>query len=295
MDALCVPQSASGCASLEGLWNVGVYEGFPMRGNGSPPIKNKLQKEDMAAMLAFYMQNPGDVAGCARACGLDPRTTRRGWFGPPWSHIGYRTYAPKEPMRDIVERERTKAEKERTRLETTMKAELRERADRARTATEEAERIDENTLRLARNNVMVGLGHLARLNEGIAKLAERVGAQLARGVDAKGDPVDISPLVTLRIIGGYTKAVHSMVSAVDVLVGVTRVRSNMIGPAQAIIDVAGATLEDAERELMLAQEAVSNARKMGLAARPDFDKPGQPVTWEVPEECMPPAEFMVKH
>lgn len=123
--------------------------------------------------------------------------------------------------------------------------------------------MDENILRLAKADVIGSLGSLARLNEGMNQLAERLGKQLREGKDKTGKELDIDPIEAMRILRGFTGAVKSMTEAAQVLVSIDRVKQNL--PTSIIgVDVSNVTLEDAIDEIRRAEETIVRAQNIGL-------------------------------
>ena len=222
-----------------------------------------ITKDVYDKLIAFYREHPGQTEKAANACGCSYNAAKRMWDGPakplaPWAVPAQTLFA-----QEAADVQRVAAEDA---------ARARAAADEAeerRLAKErEAKQWDENIMRLARNDVMRGLGSAAKLVDGMDKLAERVGEQLRRGVDSKGQPLDVSPLESLQILQRFSQSVRSLADAASSLVAIERVRAGL--PSQVIghVDLTEITVEDAERELRILSDSVQRAKRLGLRVLP---------------------------
>jgi hypothetical protein len=242
-----------------------------------PPLYRPITKEAWDKLLAYYMVDPGNKKGASIAAGVDWRTARRawetgwnrrdkGWDPRPMQDI----VAESQEIRDEVKRkadaERVKEEwNERIRAEEA-KQEVAKKQVEARQIEEETSRLSIAALRLARSDIVSGLGALAQLTSGITKLAERVNETLKTGKDANGKPFIVSVPDTLTIIQKYASAVGQLVNDVNTVTGIDRVKANL--PTSIVgIDVSGVTLADAENQIALAQDILIRAKQLGLASR----------------------------
>lgn len=222
-----------------------------------------ITKDVYDKLIAFYREHPGQTDKAAKACGCSYNAAKRMWDGPPKLLAPWAVPAQTLFAQEAAAVQRLAAEDAaRARADADAKEEARLGRER------EAKQWDENIMRLARNDVMRGLGNAAKLVDGMDKLAERVGDQLKRGVDNKGNPLEIAPLAALQILQRYSQSVRSLADAASSLVAIERVRAGL--PSQVIghVDLTEITVEDAERELRILQDSVARAKRLGLRVLP---------------------------
>jgi hypothetical protein len=230
--------------------------------------KRAMTPEIYAAALAAFREQPGQYNHAARMAGIDQRTASRLWNGPPYTQWPWA-----KPIAGVLADENRAELEERTAAE----AQLREEADaeqrRLGEVAREAAKLDEGILRTARSTVLRGLAALSRVAVGADKLAERIGEELARGTDAKGNPLNISPRDGLRIIKDFSAATKGLLSAFADLKDIDRLNN---GQPTAILGVSveHVTLEQLEREFSIAEVARNEARRRaGAAALPRSSAP----------------------
>ncbi len=240
------------------------------------PMPN-LPRHHYDEAVRYYREHPGDVMGCAKACGVDWRTASRWWKGPqrkgtPWA----------VPIRDALALERQRAEDAKSEREAALRAELIEQQAKRKAAEDDAEKLNEGVLKLARSDVLSALGGLARLSQGINELATRVNKMLAEGVDAQGNPLNIAPEAALRILQRYASATKGLVEASSVLLGIDQLRQGL--PTSIVgIDVANVSLEEAVAHHALAGAMIEDAKRLGIL--PSHVDVGRPA----PRAYAPPA------
>lgn len=163
----------------------------------------------------------------------------------------------------LVEEERSR-EARKAEEQALLLAKIEEEKKRAEQVAAEAKQWDETILRLCRNDVMKGLGFLAKTTQGIDKLCERLCEQLIRGTDSQGKPFDLPAGQVLQLIQRYSTSVKALSDAASALVAIERVKANL-PTAIVALDVATITVEDAMREVEIAQHAVDRAKRLGLS------------------------------
>lgn len=231
-----------------------------------------MDPETYAKMLEGFRKFPaeGNYQKVAALAGVKWRTAKRYYLGE-----GAKGCAPFRPIRDVLAQEETEREAKRIEHEASLAAErerLSKESENARRLVEEAEQIDAASLRTLRKGTLAGLVSCAALTDGITLLAKRVGTQLAAGVDAKGKPLDIDVNQTIRVMRDYSLTVGRLAQVVDVISSMERLKKNLPTAIMGI-DIAHVTLEDAEREVAFAQEALGRARDLGLVVSKDDAPP----------------------
>lgn len=230
--------------------------------------------EIYAAAMAFFRRNPGNHTGAAQHLGLDRRTALRLWEGPayvnwPWAR----------PISVALREEQEKANAQALAAEEEAHRAMLAEQEKARRIAREAADIDDNILRLSRNNMLHALASAAKVASGMSKLAERVGDQLVRGTDSKGNVLpDMSPREFMRVLKDFAGSQKVLIEAAQVLQEIERLKGGL--PTQIVgLELADMTDADIDRELSLAQYAVIEARRVrgepvlvegqGVAASPD--------------------------
>lgn len=221
----------------------------------------KLSRSQYEDAVVYYRERPGDVMGCARAVGVDWRTAKRWWAGP--QSTSSHAVPGCTPIQEVLALEKRRAEDARTERELALRAEVVEQQAKKKVAEDEAEKLNDGVLRLARSDVLSALGGLARMSNGINKLAERVNTILETGTDRLGNAIDISPAEALRILQRYATATRGLVEAANILVGIDQTRAGL--PTSIVgIDVANVSLEEAIEQHRLAGEMIDAAKKLGM-------------------------------
>lgn len=218
-------------------------------------------QEKYDKMLESFRVYPDNLKRAADRAGVKWETARRFLNGSkqPLPN-GWR------PIREVLAEESAAKERTRAAQAAAQEAErnrLAKEAEEARRLEEEAKLVDQASLRTLRKTTLGGLAALAAMNEGITLLAQRVGALLKSGVDAKGNPLDIPPAAALRVLRDYSLTVGRLGAVVDVIASMERVKAGLPTAIMGI-DVAHVTLEDAEREVEFAKGALERARELGL-------------------------------
>lgn len=232
-------------------------------------VERVMTKELWEKLESYFRGAPGDHLGAAKVLGIDYRTAKRAWQGPPWKQ----SHWTQTPLREKFAAE----EAERRRIQAEAEAANRnhqlEELERAKKLAAEAQQVDEAITRLARNDVMGGLRALAQVREGIEILCKRIGEELARGVDAQGKPIPVDPIRALKLVAGFSHSTKQLVDAAATLANLERVKQNL--PTAILgLEVTNMSLEDVEREVELAQVALGQAKQMGLVALPGGRKAG---------------------
>ncbi len=203
----------------------------------------------------------GNYKKVASLAGVDWRTAKRFYTGE-----GTKPIDPWRPIRLVIADEEAARAEKRAKQEASLAEErerLAEEAEKARKLEEEAGMIDQAALRTLRKDTLAGLVACSALTDGITLLAKRIGQQLAAGVDAKGVPLDLDVGKTIRVMRDYSLTVGRLAQVVDVIASMERVKQGLPTAIMGI-DIAHVTLEDAEREVAFAQEALGRARDLGL-------------------------------
>jgi hypothetical protein len=226
----------------------------------------------------YFRTHPGDHQGAARATGIDWRFARRAYRGPPWKVW---PWAP--PIQAVLAEEEQRAARAKHDLEIQRRAALADTAQRQRELEAEANQVEENILRVARNDVLGGLVTFAKLVNGIGKLAERVNTALERGAVAQRDPatgaivevpLNLDVLDALKVMGRFSLSARALIGAADTVLTMQRLRGGL--PTSIVgVELANVSLEDAEREVELAKHALERAKELGLVVhkggRPEQD------------------------
>jgi hypothetical protein len=216
-----------------------------------------LTPELYEAILAYYRRAPGGITGCSRACGIGYDMAKRAWAGPPWKNWPWA-----KPAKEYLEAEAAAKAAKETDAEAHRRAALTSEYERAKKLETEAKTVEENVLRVVRNNVLAGAVGMAKIVGGMTKLAERVNAQLERGTDAKGQPLDIDVAQALQLMGRFATSTRHLVDSANTLVALGRLRQGL--PTSILGVEASVSLEEAEAEIEAASVAIAKARAMGL-------------------------------
>jgi len=223
--------------------------------------KKPFTKEQYDQMVTHFRAHPGDIHGAARVVGCDWRTAARAWRGPP------RRNAPEDvrrPIQEVFAAEEAARLQAQAEIDAQARAKIVEEAEQAKAHAIQAKQWDENILRLARNDVMKGLGTLANMTTGLDALAKRVNEQLVRGTDSKGNPIDVPLGETLRVLVRFSQATRALTEAANALVAIERIKANMPTAIIALEHQGPISLEDAAREVELVGTALQRARHLGL-------------------------------
>jgi hypothetical protein len=220
-----------------------------------------LDRETYDKLLESFRNYPGEIDRAAKFSGVDWRTAKRAWAGPPRKKLAWFRV-----IKDVLADEKAEAERLRAQQDAALTAErerIAKEAEDARRLEEEARMVDEASLRTLRKDALAGLVACAALTDGIGKLAKRIGDQLSTGVDKNGKPLDIEVGSTLKILRDYSLTVGRLGHIVDTIASMQRVKEGLPTAVMGI-NVAHITLEDAEREVEFAKGALERARELGL-------------------------------
>lgn len=224
--------------------------------------KKPFTKEQYDLMVTHYRAHPGDINGAARLVGCDWRTAARAWRGPA------RKNAPdgaNRPIAELFQEEEDARLKAQAEIDAAARTRIVEEVEEARKMAIQAKQWDENILRLARNDVMKGLGTLANMTSGLDVLAKRVNEQLVRGTDSQGQPLEMPSLgETLRVLVRFSQATRALTEAANALVAIERIKANLPTAIIALEQHGPISIEDAEREVELAGTALGRAKALGL-------------------------------
>lgn len=214
-------------------------------------------------LVEGFTKFPGNYAKAAIWAGVEVRTAKRYFHGTGKTGARWPWF---KPIEEVIREKEEAARIEAQRREEVLSAErdrLAEEAKKARALEEEAKSIDDMALRALRKDTLAGLVACATLTDGIQKLAIRIGNQLATGVDAQGNALNIDVSKALRTMRDYSLTVGRLGQIVEVIASMERVKNNL--PTAIVgIDVSHVTLEDAEREVAFAEKALKRARELGL-------------------------------
>jgi hypothetical protein len=214
-----------------------------------------IDQEKYDAMVGAYRQAPANVRGCARAASVDRRTARKAWH-EGWPERGLR------PIREVLNEEQQAA---RARLAKLREAELATLAeqqagnaqiDRARaeddavtSRTEEARMV-----RASRHNAMGLMASVQRLLRGATKLAERVEEEIAT--------VELKPGAAAALFREIASTTRQANEAARLAQSMER---SLLGQPEKWIGLAtDMTPEEAMHEVVMAQKALSRAKRRGL-------------------------------
>ncbi len=223
---------------------------------------NGINQQTYDLMKESFKRAPDNIAHAAKSAGVKWATAKRFYLG-----TGTRPFLPTQPpikallaeehaqrvAQDLANVAALVADRER----------LAKEAEKARALEEEAATVDQAALRTLRKTTLGGLVALAGMTNGINKLAIRVGEQLANGVDSLGKPSHIDPATTIKILRDYSMTVGRLAQVVDVITSMKRVEQGLPTAIMGI-DVSHITLEDAEREVEFAKNAITRAKELGL-------------------------------
>lgn len=220
-------------------------------------------RETHVKLLDFFRQHPGKIEAAARFVGCSSLFARRCWHGP------IRRYKPILPIiKDLLRDEAAAQTESKFESDALARAEVEAEFARKRRLQEEANRAEENVLRLARSNVLQGMGSLARMAKGVDGMATRVGALMERGVDAKGNAVEVPPLEALRIIQRFSSSLAQFTTVAESLIAIERLRAGLPTDTLGVTVEHNVTIGDAEQMLADASNAIQRAKKNGLIALP---------------------------
>jgi len=217
--------------------------------------------------INYYRAHPGDFTGAHKHLKVTYTFAKRVYLGPP-----YTIWPWAEPIKQVLSREAEDSLTAKHDAEVERRSELAALAAKQRANEQEANTIEENILRVARNDVLGGLVGFAKIVSGIGKLAERVNHMLEAGIVYRKDPktgltiempLELDPAEAIKVMGRFSLSARALVSAADTVLTMQRLRGGL--PTSIIgVELASATIEDAEKEVALAQHALSRARELGL-------------------------------
>lgn len=227
-----------------------------------------LTRELYEKMINYYRTRPGDVRGCAEFSGVHEKTARRAWRGPGWTlYAGdWRPALEVFAAEEAAKREEARVAEERERLS------YAKEAERARRVEEESVQFEEQSLKVARVNVVVASAALSKLARGITELAARTSKLLEAGRDSDGRPLNLDVAESLRVIQRFATATRGMTEAIETLIQVGKlVRGQPMSITGHLI--ADLTPEQVAEEVRRATLALGRAKAMGLRLREPGDEP----------------------
>lgn len=229
-----------------------------------------LTKADYENAIDYFREHPGDAAGCARHMGWHYRTARKMWKQDsklwPWMKSIERVLSEEAELEMTAEEEREAEER----------AVAKEEADKARRIEEQAKAFEDKALEVARVDILHGLVAVNQLTKGITKLAKQVNEELERGMGPDGKPLKADVHKCLNIIRSYTTSTKGLIQATESLVNLGRVQRDL--PTTIIgLEARSVTVEDARKDVELAQRALRRAEALGLTSGAVLDTEGESV------------------
>ena len=217
-----------------------------------------ITKEMYGKAIAYFREHPGDSSGCAKHVGIHYRTARKMWKGPrsltwPWM----------EPVEELLARENSlalTAEEEAAELE---RLEAAREAQKARAAEQQALAFEEQSLAIARLDIIHGLAAINKLTRGVTKLAAQVGELLEEGKGPDGKPIAYDVGKVLGVLRTYTTSVRGLTAATETLVNLGRIQRNL--PTAIVgLDVQAMDVREVGRNVEMANRALARARALGI-------------------------------
>lgn len=224
--------------------------------------RRALTRDIYETLLAAFREAPGAFAASARRAGVDPRTAKRLWKGPPLLD-----YPWARPIRLVLEEERLEAlararDEERRAIE----ASIAER-EKGRAAAIEVRAQEEQVSKLARGNVIAALGMAAELVPAMRALSRVI--QDAAKPGPNGEPPAIRPGDAMHLLSRHSTMLTKAVNAAQQVLDLGRLDR---GEPTAIVGVAGGfpdgralSYEEALLELEESERLLGDARRRGLA------------------------------
>jgi hypothetical protein len=218
-----------------------------------------LTREKYEEVVRCFRNTPGRFIPTARAANIDKRTAKRLWFGPPPNYAPWAT-----PIRDRLQAEEEEARQAKAAEAARVKAAIDTSTERQAKQAKEAREVDDNIMRAARGAALAAITAHVRLSKAMDLLATRAADQLSRGVDAKGNPIELDVKESLGILRRYDLNARDVVSVAKTVIILGRLREDK--PTAILgVDMQGdLTLDEIQREVELAQEAVERAKELGL-------------------------------
>jgi hypothetical protein len=219
--------------------------------------RQKITPPIYQAALDFYRLQPGSCEACAAALGISLQMATRIWRGTPPHYAPWMKCA-KEAL-DLKQIEANRIDEE---LRVAEQQRLADMQAKREALIAEANEIEDNILRGARQDVAGGLVILSNVVPGLLKLMADVNVQLERGTDAKGQPIQLDAFDVMKLVRQFSMSTRALVEAGTDLVQLSRLQNNE--PTQIFgHQLAGITLDDAEREITAAAEALARAKARG--------------------------------
>lgn len=244
------------------------------------------------AALDSFRLHPGNILKAAQRAGISRPTARKLWSGPLSPSLAQ---AGLKPCVEVVRAEAIAEQKAQAAREQEERRIAAEELDRHRKLEAEAARMEENAMRLARNNLLGGLGALAQLVPGLKNLSLRLNTMLETGVDANGNAIELKPEQALRIFQRFSVASRDLTLVGKVVIELHRAQEGMGSGAGSSI-VEPTSLEESRDLLASAQQALERAerqKKLGQESVPGVElevDPDAEDDSDEPDEDAPPAE-----
>ncbi len=237
----------------------------PLGPMGSKPFTAALYD----ALVEGYRRYPGQHSAVARMAGCDKRTARRAWEGPPYT-MGGREFA--QPIRELFAAEE-KVRQERLTLDLEEEAQRQEEERQKREElAKERDRNRGHSMRLGGHLVIRGYAALSKLVPGLEKQAERSAEELVRGTNALGQPLNLSPEVTLRMIRSFNGAVKQLGDFHERMETLARLDEGLPTDIVGIGNAAPSTFEELEAQRQIAEIALARARSRRVLPSAPLDQ-----------------------
>lgn len=222
-----------------------------MAGSTSLETYNKL--------VESFRKKPGNITQAAQFAGCKWETAKRAWAGPAWR---FRPDMP--PIRAFLEGEDKLQREAREAEEARAAAEVEAARRRKEELRQEAQKAEENILRLARSTTLQGIGGLAQMAKGVGLLSKRIGDQLETGLDAQGNPLNIDPLNAINLIRQFGTTLNRFTDAAQALIAIERLREGLPTDLVGVTVTHDVTLGQVEESLGDAARALDRARRLEL-------------------------------
>lgn len=222
-------------------------------------------------LYLHFKRYPGDCMRASREMGIDYRTARRVWDGggpkglylgpyraplPDWMH-GHATVKARLAAEEAAEKAARENE------DTRVANRARELGEKERALREEAVKVQDDILRIARRNVLNGLVSLARLTEGIDALTTKINRIFVKNGGDENSELPVTLPEAFLILNRWQSTARGLIQAADTLVQIERLRADL--PTAIVgVEIQNVTIADAEREHALASTAIERAKKLGL-------------------------------
>lgn len=160
---------------------------------------------------------------------------------------------------------------------------------RLRGLQEEARKLDDQTLRVLRSNTLGAIASQARVVQASAKAGARIADMLERGVDAKGDPYDMTPVQFAAFTNRLASTNRHLALAAESIVTVTLAREaaaerSALGTDDGPV-LTSADVEDDLRRVRAALDRVRAAEELVVSEEPPaVHLPARKVRWRMMQQ-----------